>query len=128
MLPRILIVDDSEYMRSGIRAMITKWRPAWRVCGEAANGEEAVQAVAVLKPDLVILDVSMPIMGGIEAATRIAALPSDARILLLTGYESETLRKSLAGSQSRAYVDKSHVIRELIPAMDTLLAKTAFPA
>jgi len=128
MSARILIADDHEFMRTGIRAMLAKWRPEWKVCGEASNGEEAVNAVIDLKPDIVILDVSMPIMSGIEAALRISSLPLHPRILLLTGHESDVFGTALAPSDARGYVDKSHVIRELIPAIDTLLAQTSLPA
>ena len=69
--------------------MIARWRPDWKLCGEAANGEEAIRAVIALKPDVVILDVSMPVMSGIEAASRIAKLSTETRVLLLSGYESK---------------------------------------
>jgi DNA-binding NarL/FixJ family response regulator len=118
----ILIVDDQEFMRSGIRAMIARWRPEWKLCGEAANGEEAVRAVIALNPDVVILDVSMPVMSGIEAASRIAKLSTKTRVLLLSSYEAQTVALSLAGSSGRGYVDKARVIWDLIPALDTLLA------
>jgi two-component system NarL family response regulator len=119
----ILIVDDQEFMRSGIRAMITRWRPEWTLCGEAANGEDAIRAVIALKPDVVIMDVSMPRMDGIEAASRIAKVSRSTRVLLVSGFEPKSLALSAEGDDARGYVDKGRVIWDLIPAIDMLLAR-----
>ena len=72
MAARILIVDDHEIVREGIRTLLRRIRPEWEVCGEAKNGKEAVEAAVALTPDILILDVTMPVMSGLEAASRIA--------------------------------------------------------
>ena len=123
MATNILIVDDQEFMRGGIRAMLARWRPEWTLCGEAANGEEAVRAVIALKPDVVIMDVSMPGMDGIEAASRIAKVGMGTRVVLLSGFEAETLALAADSDEARGYVDKGRVIWDLIPAIDMLLAR-----
>jgi DNA-binding NarL/FixJ family response regulator len=123
MATSILIVDDQEFMRGGIRAMLARWRPEWTLCGEAANGEEAVRAVIALKPDVVIMDVSMPGMNGIEAASRIAKVSRSTRVLLLSGFELKSLALSAAGDEARGFVDKGRVLWDLIPAIDSLLAR-----
>jgi YesN/AraC family two-component response regulator len=71
MAAKILIVDDHDVVRQGVRSIISKARPEWEICGEAADGEQAVRAVADLKPDVVVLDVTMPVMNGLEASSRI---------------------------------------------------------
>ena len=67
---RILIADDHELVREGLRALLAS-RPAWEVCGEAADGVEAIEKAAELQPDIVLLDVSMPRLSGLEAAAHI---------------------------------------------------------
>ena len=119
----ILIVDDQEFMRTGIRAMIARWRPEWTLCGEAANGEEAIRAVVALKPDVVIMDVSMPGISGIEAASRIAKLSVNTRVLLVSAHEAKSLAVAMGNDDMWGYVDKARVIWDLIPAIDTLLAR-----
>ena len=71
---KILLVDDHEIVRHGIRSLLERMRPDWQVCGEAANGQEAIAAVRTLAPDVVILDVTMPVMNGLQAAVEINKL------------------------------------------------------
>ena len=87
MSAKILIVDDHVVVRQGLRSLLNA-RPDWEICGEAAAGEEAIHAVTNLKPDVVILDVTMPGMSGLEAASRIVALGTATRILIFTMHES----------------------------------------
>ena len=72
MSARILIVDDHEIVREGIRTLIVRSRPDWEICGEASDGEQAVKAIVALKPDVVVLDITMPKLSGLEAASQIA--------------------------------------------------------
>lgn len=65
---KILVVDDHEVMRRGVRSLIEESGREWEVCGEAATGAQAIEAVQVLRPDVVILDIALPGMSGIEAA------------------------------------------------------------
>jgi DNA-binding NarL/FixJ family response regulator len=87
--PRILLVDDHELVRKGISCLLIL---TWEVCGEAQNGMEAIESVLHLKPDLVLLDLSMPVMGGTIAAREIrrVALKSS-KIVLLSVHESDSL-------------------------------------
>ncbi len=123
--PRILIVDDNEFMRWAIRNLIAKSRPGWEVCGEAANGADAVRAATTLKPDVVILDESMPVMSGLQAASRMTKLGLRARILLLTAFEPKDIgvAAELAGLPSYPYVDKSRSGIDLLPLVDSLIAE-----
>src|SRR5579862_8708685 len=80
---QILVVDDHPIMRKGVCELLARDR-RWTVCGEAKNGREAVENVRALKPDLVILDLNMPVMNGIEAAREIRRVAPATRILILS--------------------------------------------
>lgn len=90
-VPRILIADDHEIIREGVRALLSRSRPDWEICGEATNGREAVEAVRAEKPDVAVLDVTMPVMNGLEAASKIANLGLGCRILIFTMHEGSQL-------------------------------------
>jgi DNA-binding NarL/FixJ family response regulator len=70
MAVRILMVDDHEILREGVRSLLAKVRPDWEISGEAADGEEAISLTRQLKPDVIILDITMPKMSGLEACAR----------------------------------------------------------
>jgi len=70
MSARILIVDDHEVLREGLKSLLAKLHPEWTICGEATDGKEAIQVAQELKPDLIILDITMPHMSGLEAAAQ----------------------------------------------------------
>jgi DNA-binding NarL/FixJ family response regulator len=124
--PRILIADDHEVVRQGIRAIIVRNRPQWDCCGEAANGKEAVEAVKSLKPDVVILDITMPVMSGLEAASQIAKLGTGTAVLIFTMHESERLIAEVRQAGAQGFVHKSRAGRDLIVALDALLAGGTF--
>ena len=81
---RILIVDDHEVVREGIRIIIDRAKRDWKICGEATNGQEAIEATGQLKPDIILLDITMPVMSGLDAASRIAGLALTGQILIFT--------------------------------------------
>jgi DNA-binding NarL/FixJ family response regulator len=122
----ILIADDHEIVRKGIRDMIRQFRPEWKVCGEAGNGAEAVEMGRTLKPDIVILDIAMPGMSGIEAASRLARSDAACRILLFTMYESGRLADAAREAGAQGYVLKSQAAHHLILAIDRILAGGTF--
>ncbi len=121
MATRILLVDDHEIVREGIRTLITRSRPEWEICGEARDGEEALEAVRVLKPDVVILDITMPKMSGLEAAPRIAKLGLGCRVLMFTMHDSERLSTEVRQAEAQGLVLKSQAARDLVRAVDRLL-------
>jgi len=118
---RILLVDDHEIVREGIRTLITRSRPEWEICGEACDGEEAVEAVRSLRPDVVILDITMPKMSGLEAAPRIAKLGLGCRVLMFTMHDSERLSSEVRQAAAQGLVLKSQAARDLVRAVDRLL-------
>ena len=126
MPPRILLADDHEIVREGIRTLIARSRPDWEICGEARDGEEALEAVKNLKPDIVILDITMPKMSGLEAAPRIAKLGLGCRILMFTMHDSERLSSEVRQAKAQGLVLKSQAARDLIRAVDRLLAGGTF--
>ena len=118
---RILLVDDHEIVREGIRTLITRSRPEWEICGEARDGEEALVAVRALRPDVVILDITMPKMSGLEAAPRIAKLGLGCRVLMFTMHDSERLSTEVRQAEAQGLVLKSQAARDLVRAVDRLL-------
>ena len=123
---RIVIVDDHEIVREGIQTLIAKSRPEWQICGEGNNGQEAIEKVRVLKPDVIILDITMPGMSGLEAATKIAELSLPTRILLFTMHSADRLYYEAQAAAAHGVVLKSQAARDLIRAIDCLLAGGTF--
>jgi len=124
--PKILIVDDHEFIREGLRNLLSQTRPGWTVCGQASNGQEAVAAVKKLHPDAVILDLTMPVMNGLEAAVRIAKLDSHCRILIFSMHDSERLIVAVRDAGAQGFVLKSQAGKNLVAAIETLLGGGTF--
>jgi DNA-binding NarL/FixJ family response regulator len=124
-MARILIADDHEIVRQGIR-MILQVRPEWEICGEAKNGRQAIQLAKELNPDVIILDVSMPILGGLVAADDILKVDPKIKILIFTMDESKSLRTLVQKCGVRGVVVKSQASRDLVEALDRLLAGDTF--
>jgi len=115
---RILIVDDHEVMRGGLRSLLES-RPEWEVCGEAADGLEAVEKAKQLKPDVVILDINMPALNGLDAARLIRKQVPQPEILILSRYEASEMRSEALQAGAREYVAKSqNLARDLLVAID----------
>jgi len=121
----ILIADDHEVVRQGIHALL-EGHEGWRICAEASTGREAVAQAKEFRPDVVVLDVGMPELNGLEAARQIRAGVPDARILILTVHEIENLAQDFVEAGARGYILKSDAGRLLIDAIETLLAGGTF--
>lgn len=119
---RILIADDHEVVRRGLRALLDTDRDGrqWTVCGEASTGQEAVETAKQLKPDVVILDISMPRLNGLDAARMILKTAPHTKILILTMHESEELIRNVLDTGARGYVFKSDAGRDLVAAVDAV--------
>jgi DNA-binding NarL/FixJ family response regulator len=122
---RILIADDHELFRRGVAAELTQV-PGWIVAAEAVNGRDAVAMAEELKPDIVVLDLTMPELNGLEAARRIVSAEPSARILILTAHESEQLVREVLSAGARGYVLKSDAGRILVAALQALLDGRSF--
>ena len=116
---RILIADDNAVIRSGIRAILQA-RPEWEVCGEAVNGRTAVLLSRELRPDIIIMDIGMPIMNGLEATEQLTTDGCDTRVLIFTLHESQTLREKARAVGACGYVVKYQGSRSLINALERL--------
>lgn len=116
---RIFLADDHEVVRRGVRTLL-EVRSEWEICGEASTGREAVEKVKKLKPDLVVLDISMPDMEGLQAVGEIFKAHSQAEVLVLTVHDSgETATKVLAAG-ARGLVLKADAARDLVRAIEAL--------
>lgn len=116
---RILIADDHEIIRRGIRPLVeSEW--GWEVCGEAAEGRQAVSMALALKPDIVIVDISMPELGGVEVTRQIKRDLPETEVLVFSGQDSEALVHQLFAAGARGFVMKSEAAQQLIPAIKAL--------
>jgi DNA-binding NarL/FixJ family response regulator len=122
---RILIADDHEIVRHGVRALIEN-HPGWQVCGEAVDGRDAVEKARTLRPDLVLLDVGMPNLNGLDAARQILEIVPQARVLILTMHESEQIVREVLEVGARGFLLKSDAARDLVSAVQALQRRTTF--
>ncbi|PYY10861.1 MAG: hypothetical protein DMG69_05350 [Acidobacteria bacterium] len=104
-MTKILIVDDNAQVRTALRVCL-ELNKGWTVCGEADNGQAAIDMVPRLKPDVVLLDYAMPVMNGVEAARKIATIAPQCSMLLFTMYASEQLAELAHAAGVRAVVSK----------------------
>jgi two-component system response regulator NreC len=116
---RILIADDHEVVRQGVRAMIER-EPGWEVCGVAANGREAVALAAKLKPDVMIADMTMPELDGVQVARQVKRLLPKTEILVFTAHESESIVREVFAAGAKSYIRKTDAGQHLISALRSL--------
>jgi DNA-binding NarL/FixJ family response regulator len=114
---RILIADDSPAVRAGLKLLL-QYHDDWTVCGEAEDGNDAVKKAAELKPDVILLDISMPAMDGLSAAEIIRRDAPDSEILIVTHFESLDLARYAAQTGVRAYITKSRIGTDLERAIE----------
>jgi CheY-like chemotaxis protein/anti-sigma regulatory factor (Ser/Thr protein kinase) len=124
---RILIADDHEVMRRGLRGLVES-QEEWSVCGEAIEGHEAISKTRELRPDLLILDVTMPGMSGIDAALQILKDDPSIKILFFTMHDSPQMMREISGVGAWGYVAKARAGNDLVDAVRTILGgKKFFP-
>jgi DNA-binding NarL/FixJ family response regulator len=117
---RILIADDHELVRKGIATTLEEV-PGWTVVAQADNGRQAVELAQSLRPDVVILDMTMPELNGLEATRQILSNRTGERVLILTAHESEQLVREVLNAGAQGYVLKSDAGRALVTAVEALL-------
>lgn len=122
---KILIADDHELIRVGLRAKL-ETQENWKVCGEALNGRQAVEMARTLKPDVIVMDVSMPELNGIEATRQICKAWPKAEVLILTMLESEGLVRDVLAAGARGFILKTDTGRLLIAAVASLAKHEPF--
>ncbi len=116
---RILLADDHKVVRQGTRALLSTI-PEWEIVGEADNGRDAVALTADLKPDIVILDITMPELNGLDAARQIKRKSPETEILIFTAQETEKLVHDVFDSGARSYIMKTDAADHLIDAIKAL--------
>jgi two-component system response regulator NreC len=116
---RILVVDDNERVRLGVVDILAA-RENWQVCGEAKNGTEAIQKALELRPDIILLDVSMPGLNGLETARLLRQQGSDAKILIMSHHDPTALLASAIQAGAHGCVDKSHLGTELLSSIKNI--------
>ena len=119
MTVRILVVDDHAVVRHGITTLLSSY-PEWEVIDEAVDGLEAVEKANRLKPDIVVLDVTMPGMDGLEACQRIRKSVPEVEVLIVTQHDSPQMIREAVRAGARGYVVKSNVARDLPAAIEAV--------
>jgi DNA-binding NarL/FixJ family response regulator len=122
---RILIADDHDLLRRGVRVLLQS-HPGWEVCAEASTGRDAVSKVEQLRPDIAILDISMPDLNGLEAARRIRKASPNTEVLILSVHYTDQLIRDILEAGIRGYIVKSDSDRDLIIAVETLAKHKPF--
>ena len=117
--PRILLADDHSLVRRGIRTLLGM-HSEWQVCGEAVDGREALEKVNELKPDILILDLNMPELNGLEVTRRVRALCPQTEVLVLTVQDSELVMRQVLEAGARGYMLKSDAGNELLTAVEAV--------
>ena len=115
-MPRVLIVDDHAFIRRGVQTILHPF-PEWEFCGEADNGRDAIRMADELKPEVIIMDVSMPGLNGIEATRAIRKTQPAVKIVLLTLHESADLVRNAFRAGARGYLLKTDAEQELVRAL-----------
>ena len=122
---RILIADDHEEVRSGLRKILEA-QPNWEVVAEAGDGKDAIHKAAETRPDVAVLDYSLPLVNGIEATRQIRARLPKTEVLIFTMHDNETLIQELLKAGARGYLLKSDAKRHLIGAIESLASHKPF--
>ncbi|MFY9530186.1 MAG: response regulator transcription factor [Candidatus Acidiferrales bacterium] len=116
---RILIADDHDLMRRGLKTLLES-RPGWQICGEAHTGSEAIAKAEDLRPDVAIVDITMPELNGVDAARRIRKTSPKTEVLVLSMHYADQLIRDTVEAGARGYVVKSDSERDLVAAVEAL--------
>ena len=122
---RILIADDHEVVRAGLRRMLES-QPSWEVVAEVADGKDAISKAVETKPDIAVLDYSLPLVNGIEATRQIRARLPKTEVLIFTMHDNETLIQDLLKAGARGYLLKTDANHHLISAIEALASHKPF--
>jgi CheY-like chemotaxis protein len=122
---RILLVDDHEAVRRGIRSLLAL-RPHWSICGEAEDGINAVEKAKALRPDVVLMDISMPRMSGLDATRIIRRELPDVEVVIISQNDPAIVRRQALEVKAATYLGKSDLSRDLISTLENVLQKRSF--
>ena len=120
----ILIVDDSPVVRKTLRQTL-EGQDDWEICGEAANGREGIEKALRFKPDVIVLDLAMPVMNGLDAARELTRLAPSVPLLMFTNFETARLKQEALSAGVRTLVSKSESVGVLINGLRALLGRVS---
>jgi len=124
-MPRVIVVDDHAVIRRGVQQILHAF-PEWELCGEAGDGQEAIRLAETLRPEIIIMDISMPGLNGLEATRIISDILPDTKILLLTLHSSTDLVRTAFRAGARGYVLKSDAEHELVRALNVIAGEGTY--
>lgn len=124
-MPRVLVVDDHAFIRRGVESILHS-APEWELCGEADNGNDAIRLSETLKPEVIVMDISMPGLSGIEATRAIHESRPDAKVVLLTLHEAGELVRSAFRAGARGYLLKIDAEKELLKALRVVIGEGSY--
>ena len=116
---RILLADDHSVVRRGLRTLL-ETQAGWEICGEASNGREAIELTRELQPDVIVMDISMPELNGLEATRQITKKDPKIEVLILTLYDSEQMIREARDAGAHGYILKSGLDSALLDAVRSL--------
>src|ERR1700730_9546361 len=122
---RILIADDHEVVREGMRVLI-EHEPGWEVCGTAMTGQEAVDTAKKLKPEVVVLDMTMPELDGLDVLREIKRALPNTEVVIFSAHHSEEVIEQLFDAGAKSYIQKSEVARHLVAAIKSVAEHKPF--
>src|SRR5579864_6573851 len=122
---RILLADDHEIVRRGLCSLLQK-HEGWEICGEAADGREAIEMAKRLKPDVVIVDIGMPSLNGLETTRQLMQHDPNFKVIVLTITDSDQVIREALDAGARGFVLKSDAARDLVSAVEALQSKRMF--
>jgi len=124
-MARVLVVDDHAFIRRGVQSILHAF-PEWELCGEADNGADAVRLSEALKPEVIIMDISMPGLNGIEATRTIHKNHPETKVILLTLHDNNELVRSAFRAGARGYLLKVDAEKELVQALREIVREGAY--
>ena len=124
---RILLVDDHPIVRQGLKTLL-EGRDGWEVIGEASDGAEALEKAKELRPDVMVLDVTMPRMNGLEACRVLRKRTPQLEVLFVTQHDSPQMMREALEAGARGYVVKSNAARDLLAAVEAVSQHRVFTA
>jgi DNA-binding NarL/FixJ family response regulator len=122
---RLLVADDHELIRVGLRHILEE-QPSWKVIAEASDGREAVMKAHETKPDIVIMDIAMPLLNGLEACKQLVSQLPNTRVLILSMHDTDSMIRSVLDAGARGYLLKSDARRDLVAAVEAIRSNKTF--